>query len=251
MDITLIDAVSYATRVGNVAAGELYTLLTLEAPDFEGPSYNWFNPSLPPGYGTGGKAADEVVDLHLKVAELGQYVCLNLVDQGERLYRWGSSKGIVPAGEWAELDVAGKQAFEAFCDTVRHTYVSLSIAQQAQANARVAAGVRPPEKPAIEDTIFEKEESIHTLRPEAIAAAPLQARLQRETEEAEKRAAAEKAAQDEADAAAAEKQRRADKAAATRAAKRANKPAPLSAGETVVAPPINKGGRGKKKQPDA
>ncbi len=243
MDITTIDAISYATRVGNVAAAELYGLLA----DGEGPALNWFNP------------ASQLVDDGLEetwlewlgdqVAELGKYTCINLVDQGERLYRWGGSQGIVPLGEWALLDVAGKQAFEAFVDTVRHTFVSLSVAQQAQANARAAAGVRPPEKPNLEDTIFEREESIFTLRPEAIAAAPLQARLRRETEEAEKRAAAEKAAQDEADAAAVEKKRRADKAAATRAANRANKPAPMSAGETVVAPATNRGGRGKIKQP--
>lgn len=245
MDITLIDAVSYATRVGNVAAAELYGLLA----DGEGPAINWFNPT------------SQLVDAELEekwiewlgdqVAELGQYVCINLVEQGERLYRWGGSKGIVPTVDWVLLDVADKQAFEAFVDTVRHTFIGLSIAQQAQANARAAAGVRPPEKPALEDTIFEKEESIHTLRPEAIAAAPLQARLQRETEDAEKRVAAEKAAQDEADAAAAEKKRRADKAAATRAANRASKPAPMSAGETVVAPAPNRGGRAKTKQPAA
>jgi hypothetical protein len=243
MDITTIDVASYATRVAQVAAAELYGLLN--APDdgsaWQAPA-NWFHPSTD-------LAADGALTIiNERIEQLGQYVVANQVEQGERLYRWAGSRGLLPMGDWAQLDFAGRQAFEIFVDTCRHTYGGLAVAQKALEAARAAAGVRPV-KVAIEDTIFEEEESIWAMHPEALAAGPLMARYDREQEAAAAQAAAEKAAQDEA--ARAEQERLADLAAAQaqvaekRAQRKKPKPEPVSAGETVAAHQPNRGGRGK------
>jgi hypothetical protein len=256
MDITTIDAVSFATRVGQAAASELYALLNEGQQE---PVLNWFSPiNRLPGMGDIG-SLQAYEQLGTNIEALGSYVCLNQVDQGERLFRWGQMRAIVPAGDWATLDVAGKQAFEAFTLTTRHTYLGLAVAQAAIRDARKAAGV--PATLKREDSIFEETESMATLRPEAIAASGLTARMQREGEAERQRQedAAFVALWDEAEAELAT--REAFNGAPPTAfdhdgngkpggsRRRAKKPAPISAGETVPKAPVNRGGRGKTKAP--
>jgi hypothetical protein len=241
MDITKIDPVSYATRVGHMAAGEIYGLLAETSA----------TPALEAWYRAGDAGGLETAAIAEQVLHMGLYVATNQVDQGERLWRWAVSKAYVPAGDWPVLGFASRQAFEVFVDTARHVYLGLATAQQAADAARRAAGTAPAPL-ALEDSIFEREEALGTLRPEAVAAGPLMARYARERQLAD----AEEKAKAAAAAAAAEQE--AAEEAARRAAREARpkrvpkpKPAPLSAGDTLVAPAANKGGRGNKKAPPA
>ncbi len=241
MDITTIDAVSFAIRVGQAAASELYTLLSVDD-DYRMPEPGWFNPGRFAVMPADAEAAQHLDDLAAGVDALGQYACLNQVDQGERLFRWGQMKAIVPSGDWAVLDVAGRQAFEAFTLTTRHTYLGLAVAQQAIKNARAAAGV--PTTLKREDSIFEETESLGTLRPEAVAASGLTARMEREgaAERQRQEDLAWGALWDEAEA----ENREWDKEHRPKR-QRPPKPAPIAAGETVAKPAVNRGGRGNKK----
>lgn len=236
MDITKIDPVSYATRVAHLAAGEMFGLLA----EAQEPA------QLEAWYRAGNAGTLATAEIGDQVLHMGLYVASNQVEQGERLWRWAVSKGYVPAGDWPVLGLASRQAFECFVDTARHCYLGLATAQKAVDDARQAAGTAPAPL-ALEDSIFEREEPLGTLRPEAVAAGPLVARYTREREldDAEEKAKAVAAKAVAEQAAAAEAARKAPKP------KRPprEKPAPLSAGDTLVAPPANKGGRGNKKPP--
>lgn len=232
MDITTIDAVSYATRTAQTAAAELYGLLSVD--DYAGPVAFWFNPGL-------SQASPE--ELAPSVDQLGQYVIAHQVEQGERLYRWGRDRALIPFVPWAELDFASRQAFATFVDVARHTWVAIAATQKAIEDLRREQNVAPPPRPAIEDTIYEPVGSMWEERPEVAAAAPFIAAYEQGRTDA--------AAQVKREAEAAEATRRQDEdAAAKRRPKQPNKvPDALSLGETPAAHQPNRGGRGKRKSP--
>lgn len=227
MDILKIDPVSYATRVAHMAAGEMYGLLSdkTEAPALEA----WYRPGAP---------TLETHEIASQVLAMGGYVAAQTVTQGERLYRWAVMRGFIPPGiDWSALQLADRLAFEVFVDTARNAFGGLAIEQKAVTDAQAAAGIAPAVLKR-EDSIFDEQEPIGTLRPEAVAAGPMLERYQRARERAdmETRQAAE---------AERKKQERKDAAAARKAAARPM--TALSAGETLVAQQPNKGGRGKTK----
>jgi hypothetical protein len=217
MDILDIDAASFAGRVAHVAAAELYGLLRYG----EGrPVANWFDLS-------GVELTDERIDADVETmtAYVVKRQCV-----GETLYRFMQAGGDWPA-ELAER----RMAFELFTSTVISVGGRL-VAAQKTAEAALELATRPAAKAVdIEDTIFEKEESLHTVRPEAMASQEQIANYQALAKADRKAKRAAKAAADAA-------LERDALAAATR-----GRPPPLSIGEAPAAAPVNRGGRGKKK----
>lgn len=262
MDITQIDAASFATRTAQVATAELYSLLSSEN-DFSPPKPNWFNASLPADSKDPREHVDRQVALDGLIERLGGYVCSHQVDQGERLYRWGVMEGIVPRADWSAQPFELRQAFETFADTCRNTFMAISVAQLAIEEARTAAGIVPVGLKR-EDSIFADDgDTLGTLRPEAIAAGPLIGRYTRERAAEEARIREQKRIDDAAAAVAAEADRQkfngADpeafdhdgdkKPGGSRKGPRRAKPAPKTVGEAPVRPPVNRGGRGRRKPP--
>lgn len=234
MDITTIDAPSFATRVAQVAAAELYGLLTVEPDQVWSPAQmqNWYNRH---------RAPPDLWQFAADVEAMGQYVTKYQVETGERLYRWAGPRGIARLGNWPDEPLAVRQAYDAFVDTCRVTYLGLAGVQRAFEEARRAAGVRPPPGLKLEDSIFEPDEPLGKLRPEALEAQALIARYDRGRAEAAALAAAERRQQDEADAAA----RAAEEKRQQRTARR-KPPAPIAAGEALAQHQPNRGGRGKR-----
>lgn len=232
MDITTIDATSYATRVAQTAAAELYGLLS--ADEYSGPVAFWFNPDL---------SAASPEELAPSVDMLGQYVVAHQVEQGERLYRWGRDRALVPFVPWTELDFASRQAFSTFVDVARTTWVAIAANQKAIEDLRREQNVPPPPKPDLEDTIYEPVGSMWEERPEVAQAAPFVARYEQGRLEAaaQVKREAEEAAQQE-------KLRQEEAARPVKREPRA-KPSPLSLGENPPAHQPNRGGRGRRKSP--
>lgn len=222
MDIIEIHAPSFAARVAQVAAAELCGLLSFGEPV---PVIHWYDPA-------GGTRSPEQAAADIE--RLADYVCTRDVLLGEQLYRWAIGAGIIaaPPDGWAALPLPTSSAFVQFVATCRGVYRHLDTLQQS-AFGRLERETAPP-PPALrrEDSIFEEVESLGTLRPEAVAAMPMIAgydKAQREALELEreqKRAAREQ----------------------EKAAKAAARPAPLSVGEAPARPPVNRGGRGRKKR---
>lgn len=237
MDITTIDAVSYATRVAQTAAAELYGLLSTDT--YAGPIQYWFNPEL-------AHASPE--ELAPSVDALGGYVVAHQVEQGERLYRWGRDRALIPFAPWADLDFAGRQAFATFVEIARSTWQSIAANQKAIEDLRRERNLPPPPRPDLEDTIYEPVGSMWEERPEMAQAAPFVALYEQGRQDAAAQVARE--ARDAAAAAVAAEAAQAEKLKAETAARpRAGKPAPMSAGATAPAHQPNRGGRGKRKAP--
>jgi hypothetical protein len=232
MDLNSIAATSVAIRAGQVAAAELCNLLTHEEDDVPSPIEDWFDPR---GFAEEPPTRELIEELGSKVDRLGGYVCHSADPvSGERLYRWAVIEGIVRRGEWADQTFARHQAYDIFALTVRAAYTPLKAEQ-----ARLAAeGAPPPQQLglALEDSIFEETEGLGAMRPEAIAAAPLIAAYDQ---------AAAKRAKEPA------KPKR--KVHATEVPDDLEPHVPfannqiLSIGEAPVKPPVNRGGRGKRK----
>lgn len=219
MEILDINAVNFAGRVAHVAAAELYGLLVHGEIR---PIANWFD------------ARVELDDQALtdRVDAMAVYVAKR-APAGETLFR--ASRG----ADWTGQDEAVRLAYDLFASTVADVAGQLAKAQAAAEHALELA-TRPAAAPVkLEDTIFEPEESLGTLRPEAVAAAA-------QIAEHDKAVKAEARARRKARDAAA----RAEKAKAAHAAAQAKlqaAPTPLSVGEAPPAPPVNRGGRGRKK----
>jgi hypothetical protein len=228
MDLTSIEATSVAIRAGQVAAAELANLLLHEDEDQPTPIEDWFDPRgeyARPGEGH----QQQIEQLGAAVDRLGGYVCHSADPvSGERLYRWAVHEGIARLVEWADLPFGRRQAFEVFAATTRAVYVPL----KAEQTRLEAIGKEPPHQLglALADSIFEPEETLGTMRPEAIAAAPLISAYH--TAQAAEAAAAPKA-----------------KPAPREKAAKPYVPLSnaLSVGEAPVAPPVNRGGRGNTK----
>lgn len=218
MDILDIDAVNFAGRVGHVAAAELAGLLTHGEIS---PMQDWFLR----------EPATEEADLGAAVDQMAGYVVRRLCT-GETLFRH------LDVGEWDEAPLALRAAFEVFASTVASVGSKL-LQDQRAAEAAMELATRPSPKPvAVEDTIFEKEESLGAMRPEAQASAVQVAERDRQLKaEARARRKAEQAA------------KKAEAARETDAKATASSvPAvPMSVGEAPAKPPVNRGGRGKKK----
>lgn len=275
MNLIEIHAASFATRIGQVAAAEIAGLLstreeeTWTASEFQ----TWFDPSLAPPAPI--HLADGSVE-HYDGAfleqcaetldKLGEYVCKNQVEQGERLYRYATGQHVVTGiGEWAALSFEQRQPWETFTATCRQAFNDLKAAQLAILDARRAAAAQAPAGLKREDSIFEEVEDTFALRPEAVEylrISPIyergrEAELQRlanvREDELRAQAEAENAEWDKFGGDPAKFDHDGDGRAGGSRRRRPN-PAhpsgsgqPLSAGEAMVRPPQNRGGRGNKK----
>jgi hypothetical protein len=254
MDLINIHAGSYATRIGQTAAAEVAGLLAIEdaetvwsADDFQ----NWFDRT---------RAADDAGLADILDA-LGEYVCINQVDAGERLYRYATGERLVaPIGAWDTLGFAQQQPWETFTGTCRQAFNGLKAAQLAIVDARKAAALAAPSGLKLEDSIFEETEDLFALRPEAVESLKLTAIYERgQAAERQRLAfAAEDAMRAEAEAYNADWDKfggdpaRFDhdgngKPGGSKRKPKPQRPAPLSAGEAPARQRPNQGGRGNKK----
>lgn len=264
MDITKLHTVSFAARIGQVAASEITGLL--QSPEGEvwtvEDCQNWFDRTLDLD------AAGDVVE------QLGEYVCQHQVEEGERLFRHATNTRLVaPIGDWAGMSFEQRFPWESFVDACRQAFNALKAAQLAIIDARKAAEPVAPATLAREDSIFEEEDDMFALRPEAVEALKLTGIYERGQIAEKERLAAAAEAQEAADR---ETFNGADPAAfdhdgdgrpggskvkrqeplasavdrsIVRHQRRTAKPKPLSAGEAMAKPPVNRGGRGNKKTP--
>ncbi len=276
-----IDAASFATNIGQTAAAQVAALLWGEQDSPAAPILNWpaANAAAPAGWVQA--EPDENLDDVLPAIEatldrLGLYVCAKGVDKGEWLYRQAVEWGLVPNWGWAGMSFVQRQPWEAFVAVTLAQYRDLRAHQLAleETNRPRPASVATTLKR--EDSIFEELPGIGDLDPVHVESLRLSGAYRRGQEEQKQRDA-----QDDAMRAAAEAENAqfdADRVAfnganpaafdhdgdgrpggsAPRNAveksidrnrrRRAPKPAPLSVGEAPVKPPVNRGGRGKRKQ---
>jgi hypothetical protein len=233
MDILEIDAVSFAARTAQVAAAELYGLL---AHGVTTGIVNWYD-------GSGTELGDEKIEDD--VAAMAAYTAKRKC-AGETLFIWNFQNGRA-AGDtgrqiFAEQSFARRLAYDLFASTMVNVAWKILDAQQArEAVLRQAQdeAARAAQKVKLEDTIFEPEEGLGTLRPEAQeAASQVAAYDHAQADERRRKRAEQKDREEQENAAAA--------AAAAKGRQRA-RPAPMSAGEAPPAAPVNRGGRGNKK----
>lgn len=216
MDILEIDAVNFAGRVAHVAAAELFGLL----------EHGEVRPV--DGWLVAGEAVDPDT-LSATIDKMAGYVAQR-APVGETLYRAFRPLGGAP---WDVQTLAVQSAFELFA--VTSARVSSRLLQlQAEEEQRLAASRMAQGRPVdVEDTIFEQEESLHTMRPEALEAAKKIAdydQAQKEERRARRKAAAAK------------------KKAESQAAETPATPAAIPPiGEAPQSKPVNRGGRGNRK----
>lgn len=245
MDIAEIHVGSFATNVAQVAAAQIAGLLhglEWDASDHD----NWFDPASDLG------AAATVVE------QLGEYVIARQTPQGETLYRFALGRSLIAdQGPYASLAYARRQPWETFVATCRAVHADLMAAQLATIEARRQARSEAPVSTIKrEDSIFEEEDKLGDLIPEAVEALRLSGTYQRTHGPALDEARA-KLAQQISDRA---KFNGADPAkfdhdgdgkaggARPQPLPGGSGPGqPLSVGEAPVKPPVNRGGRGRKK----
>lgn len=236
MNITNIDATSYATRVAQQATAELFGLLS-SATDALEPVQRWFDPDFATLIPDRDRSDDDV-ETALVIEALGEYACARSV-AGETLYRWAIGQEFVARGEWTTLAFATQLAFTLFCQTAENTVKHLTDEQQ-----RLAAAKARPTAPAplkLEDSIFEEHDKLSELRPEAVQQVYHQRLVARTEQDAKEKA------KEETKAASAAK--KAEKAA--EGPVDAKGAAPLSVGEAPATIPINRGGRPRQGAPRA
>lgn len=262
MDITSIHAISFATRIGQVAAAEISAWLNFPDEDFVLPHEIWFDPDRPsPEDDAGG--ADEVAARSHIVDALGDYVCSRQVEGGERLFRHAVGQQLVtPAAGWSELPFARRQPWETFASTCRQAFNDLRVAQLAVLEARRTV-VMPVTEMKLEDSIFagDEDNSLGTMVPEAMEALRLSGTFQRVRQDEMERLQGERARLlgliadrgkfNGADPAAFDHDGDGKPGGSRkRSATSGSGPGqPLSVGEQPVRPPRNKGGRGRRKAP--
>lgn len=220
MNILEIDAGNFAGRVAHVAAAELAGLLNHG--DIR-PEVGWFAGELG---AEAGEALGERIDTMAEYA-------LKRLCSGETLYR--AHGGTTP---WGNLEPWVRDCYDLFAVTVAGIGSKLLVRQQNAERQRAVETFSKAIATPLEDTIFEKEEGLGAQRPEAKEAQKLIA----QADQAKKREARAKRKAQEA-------QERQAKAAGKAADKPdpSTPPAPMSAGEPPAKPPVNRGGRGRRK----
>lgn len=234
MNILEIDAINFSGRVGHVAAAELTGLLVHG--DVQ-PEASWFTGEI------GAPASEAITE---EIDRMAQYVAGRLCS-GETVYR------AFQGNDWSKREPWLRMAYDLFASTVS-SIASKLLADQRAAERAIAMEKERAARPRLklEDSIFEPEESLGAMRPEALEAQKLyaelkkakakQERLQRKLEAA--RARQETAADHMSKLAAEAEQAQAE---VERIAS-SLPPAPMSIGEAPASPPVNRGGRGRKKR---
>jgi hypothetical protein len=147
MDILAIDAVSYATAVGQAAAMRLASAMT----DGEVAPECWYNG----GFGEPEASAEEAVQ------KLGDYCCnYHATPVGEQLYRKAGELRLhgLDVNDWAGQPVWMHVAYRVFAAATVAAFSELSVAQsdarQKEDHARQAALAVAPAP--VEDTVMEQ-----------------------------------------------------------------------------------------------
>jgi hypothetical protein len=272
MDIAQIHVGSYATRIAQVAAAEIFEIINDVEPFGPRNPANWFDPELD----NHPDESAEIVRRENVVEAMGDYVCERRIEVGETLYRHAVAERLVAdQGDFLALPFEQRQPWETFVSTCRHVHGDLIVRQAHVIEQRRQAEIAQPAALAREDSIFEEIESLGDLRPEAVEASRISAAIHHENNVAlpEARAGIQRALQGridrlrfngadparfdhDGDGRPGGSKSAIDKSI-ERHARKPERPAsslsgsgpgqPLSVGEAPVKPPVNRGGRGRKK----
>lgn len=166
--------------------------------------------------------------------ELGELAAQRGVPNGEALWRYAAARGFTDTRAWSMELPQRKAAYQLFLVSFSEAFRLLMLLQ----GGEIARNIQttPAAALRLEDSIFEPDEPLSTLRPEAIEAARFTAEVRNNFEGNSSRA------QNAANCAPADKPDEAFWAAQHAAARQ-----PLSIGEGPVRPPVNRGGRGHRK----
>ncbi|NTE81607.1 hypothetical protein G6M12_08575 [Agrobacterium tumefaciens] len=140
-DIISIDPVDFAGAIGHLAANGLYAIL--EGRDLE--NENWF----------GGDVAQSEHDVYI----LAEYVSRTEAS-GERLWRFAAIEALTEDGNYGDIPLPRRLAFNLFASTSLQALRELKAVQDALAQILAVAEYKEPPALKIEDSIFEPHGSL-------------------------------------------------------------------------------------------
>lgn len=140
-DIISIDPVDFAGAIGHLAANGLYAIL--EGRDLE--NENWF----------GGDVAQSEHDVYI----LAEYVSRTEAG-GERLWRFAAIEALTDDGNYGDIPLSRRLAFNLFASTSLQALRELKVVQDALAQILAVAEYKEPPALKIEDSIFEPHGSL-------------------------------------------------------------------------------------------
>lgn len=140
-DIISIDPVDFAGAIGHLAANGLYAIL--EGRDLE--NENWF----------GGDVAQSEHDVYI----LAEYVSRTEAG-GERLWRFAAIEALTDDGNYGDIPLSRRLAFNLFASTSLQALRELKAVQDALAQILAVAEYKEPPALKIEDSIFEPHSSL-------------------------------------------------------------------------------------------
>lgn len=140
-DIISIDPVDFAGAIGHLAANGLYAIL--EGRDLE--NENWF----------GGDVAQSEHDVYI----LAEYVSRTEAS-GERLWRFAAIEALTEDGNYGDIPLPRRLAFNLFASTSLQALRELKAVQDALAQILAVAEYKEPPALNIEDSIFEPHGSL-------------------------------------------------------------------------------------------
>lgn len=175
-DIISIDPVDFAGAIGHLAANGLYAIL--EGRDLE--NENWF----------GGDIAQSEHDVYI----LAEYVSRTEAG-GERLWRFAAIEALTEDGNYGDISLSRRLAFNLFASTSLQALRELKAVQDALAQILAVAEYKEPPALKIEDSIFEPHGSLGDQEA-------YQAQWLKDQQAADRRAFDEAKAAEEAEAAA-------------------------------------------------
>lgn len=140
-DIISIDPVDFAGAIGHLAANGLYAIL--EGRELE--NENWF----------GGDVAQSEHDVYI----LAEYVSRTEAG-GERLWRFAAIEALTDDGNYGDIPLSRRLAFNLFASTSLQALRELKAVQDALAQILAVAECKEPPALKIEDSIFEPHGSL-------------------------------------------------------------------------------------------
>ncbi|HCJ71011.1 hypothetical protein [Agrobacterium pusense] len=140
-DIISIDPVDFAGAIGHLAANGLYAIL--EGRDLD--NENWF----------GGDVAQSEHDVYI----LAEYVSRTEAG-GERLWRFAAIEALTDDGNYGDIPLSRRLAFNLFASTSLQALRELKAVQAALAQILAVAEYKEPPALKIEDSIFEPHGSL-------------------------------------------------------------------------------------------
>lgn len=140
-DIISIDPVDFAGAIGHMAANGLFAIL--EGRELE--NENWF----------GGDVAQSEHDVYI----LAEYVSRTKAG-GERLWRFAAIEALTDDGNYGDIPLSRRLAFNLFASTSLQALRELKAVQDARAQILAVAEYKEPPALKTEDSIFEPHGSL-------------------------------------------------------------------------------------------